>query len=49
MKEFGRLAFKDTVYINFDSNSMMADLFSYDLNVERLIMGIELFTASYIS
>lgn len=49
MKEFGRLAYKDTVYINFDSNSMMADLFSYDLNVERLIMGIELFTASYIS
>ena len=48
MKEFGRLAYKDTVYINFDSNSMMADLF-YDLNVERLIMGIELFTAAYIS
>ena len=41
-----RLAYKDTVYINFDSNSMMADLFSYDLKVERLIMGIELFTAS---
>ena len=49
MKEFGRLAYKDTVYINFDSNSMMAYLFSYDLNVERLIMGIELFSASYIS
>ena len=49
IQEFGKVAFANTVYINFDSNSMMADLFSYDLNVERLIMGIELFTASYIS
>ena len=28
MKEFGQKAYKDTVYINFDSNSRMAELFS---------------------
>lgn len=27
MKEFGKQAYADTVYINFDSNSRMADLF----------------------
>ena len=26
MKEFGRAAYADAVYINFDSNSVMADL-----------------------
>lgn len=26
MKEFGKQAYADTVYINFDSNSRMADL-----------------------
>ena len=42
MKEFGHQAYKDTFYINFDSNSRMAELFAADLNTERLIMGIEL-------
>src|SRR5574344_168101 len=42
MKEFGRLYYTDTVYINFDSNSRMAELFAGDLDTERLIMGLEL-------
>lgn len=42
MKEFGRLAYDDTAYINFDSNSAMAQLFSSDLDTERIITGIEL-------
>ena len=41
MKEFGRLYYTDTVYINFDSNSRMAELFASDLDTERLIMGLE--------
>ena len=32
MKEFGKQAYKDTVYINFDSNSRMAALFSSDFD-----------------
>ena len=43
MKEFGKKAYEDVVYINFDANSKMAELFSVDLNTERLIMGIELY------
>ena len=40
MKEFGRLYYTDTVYINFDSNSRMAELFASDwscIPVEKLI------------
>ena len=44
MKEFGSKAYADTVYINFDSNSIMADLFSSDLNTDRLIAGLELYS-----
>lgn len=49
MKEFGKIAYKDTVYINFDSNSKMADLFSSDLNIERLIMGLEIYIGRKIN
>ncbi len=48
MKEFGRLAYKDTVYINFDSNSRMAELFAVDLNTDRLILGLELYAGRKI-
>lgn len=43
MKEFGKQAYADTVYINFDSNSRMAELFASDLDTDRLIMGLELY------
>lgn len=48
MKEFGRRAYADTVYINFDANSRMAELFASDLNTDRLIMGIELYAGRKI-
>ena len=48
MKEFGSRAYADTVYINFDSNSRMAELVSSDLNTDRLIMGIELYAGKKI-
>lgn len=48
MKEFGRQAYADTVYINFDSNSRMAELFSSDLDTDRLIMGLELYAGRKI-
>ena len=43
MKEFGRLEYQDTAYINFDSNSRMAEIFASDLDVDRLILGLELY------
>ncbi|MGN0702332.1 MAG: ATP-binding protein [Lentihominibacter sp.] len=49
MKEFGRLYYADTVYINFDSNSRMAELFASDLNTDRLIMGLELYSGKKIN
>ncbi len=48
MKEFGRQAYADTVYINFDSNSGMAELFASDLDTDRLIMGLELYAGRKI-
>ena len=48
MKEFGKKAYKDTVYINFDSNSRMAELFSVDMNPRRIILGIELYAGRKI-
>lgn len=48
MKEFGNKAYAKTVYINFDSNSRMAELFASDLNTDRLIMGLELYAGHKI-
>ena len=49
MKEFGRQAYTDTIYINFDSNSRMAALFASDLDPARLILGLELYAGRKIS
>ena len=48
MKEFGKLCYTDTVYINFDSNTRMAELFASDLDTDRLIMGLELYSGKKI-
>lgn len=48
MKEFGRVAFEKTVYVNFDNNQRMKDLFSSDLNVERIVTGLELYSGQKI-
>lgn len=48
MKEFGKSAFDKTVYINFDNNSKMNQLFKEGYDVKRLIMGIELFAGHKI-
>lgn len=49
MKEFGKQAYTDTVYINFDSNSRMAELFASDLDTNRLIMGLALYAGRKIN
>ena len=48
MKEFGKQAYTDAIYINFDSNSRMAELFASDLDTDRLIMGLELYAGHKI-
>ena len=42
MKEFGRTQYKKTIYINFENNDLMRDLFSLDFNTNRIIEGLEL-------
>lgn len=49
MKEFGKLYFADTIYINFDSNAWLSDLFSSDLDPERLITGLEIYAGRKIN
>ncbi len=48
MKEFGRQEYADTIYVNFDANSRMAELFASDLDTDRLIMGLELYAGRKI-
>ena len=49
MKEFGRLYYEDTVYINLDSNSRMSELFASDLDTSRLLIGLELYAGRKIN
>lgn len=49
MREFGREAYSNVVYVNFDSNSQMSELFSSDLQTDRIIMGLELYSGKKIN
>lgn len=44
MREFGRSAYTQTVYINFDNNQQMKDLFDADLKIDRIIAGLEIYS-----
>ena len=48
MKKFGEQEFEDTVYISFDNNQQMKDLFEIDLKIERIITGLELYSGKKI-
>lgn len=48
MKEFSVAAYKNVVYINFDNNERMKNLFEGSLEVERLITGLELYAGHKI-
>lgn len=49
MKEFGQLCYEHTVYINFDKNETMKELFGRDLDVSRIIKGIEIVYSTKIN
>lgn len=42
MKEFGEKYYQNFAYINFDKNTRMEQLFSGDMNIERIIQGLKL-------
>ena len=49
MKEFGRVAFSKTVYVSFDNNQRMMQLFSSDLDIKRILTGLELYSSQKIN
>ena len=49
MKEFGNTAYEKTVYINFEENQRIRNLFTLDLNVERIVAGLELYSGQKIN
>ena len=44
MKYFGKEFYKNTVYINFDNNALMKDLFRKNFRIDRIITGMELYS-----
>ena len=48
MKEFGNIAYTDTVYINFENNPQMAGLFAADMKIDRIITGIGIYNGRKI-
>lgn len=48
MKEFGTREYDDMIYVSFDNNERMANLFEGSMNVERLIAGLELYAGRKI-
>jgi len=48
MREFGKAAFQNTVYVNFDNNQQMRALFSSDMRIERIVTGLELYVGHKI-
>ena len=48
MKEFGRRAFKNTIYVGFENNRQMKELFEGDMRIDRIITGLELYAGRKI-
>ena len=48
MKHFADTTYPKTVYINFDHNQTMKELFEADLRIERLLTGLELYAGHKI-
>ena len=49
MKEFGEKYYQNFAYINFERNTRMEQLFSGDMNIERIIQGLKLESGVNIS
>ena len=43
LKEFGRVAYKNTAYFNFDANPELSLVFEPDFNVERIVLALSAF------
>lgn len=48
MKEFGKLQYAETVYINFDNNERMKNVFSMDMDIKRIVSSLKIETGKKI-
>lgn len=48
MNEFGAVSYEHVVYVNFDNNERMKNLFDGNLKISRLITGLELYAGHKI-
>ena len=49
MKEFGANACTNCVYISFDNNRRMQNLFDANMDIERIVTGLELYAGHKIN
>src|SRR5574344_1541730 len=49
MKEFGRLYFKNMVYVNFEDAPELKNLFMQDLHVKRIISALQIYSDQTIT
>ena len=48
MKEFGRRYFQNVVYINFDNNPRMQQIFEQDYDIRRILLAFQVETGESI-
>lgn len=48
LKEFGRIAFRNTVYVSFDNNPALASLFRDGYNLQAILLGLQAETGELI-
>ena len=49
MKKFGETAYEKVVYVNFDNNQQMAELFETVTQTDRIVAGLELYSGRKIN
>lgn len=49
MKEFGRLYYKETIYINFDNNKQLTNVFQENINIPDIITALEIISGKKIA
>ena len=49
MKEFGRLYYKQTVYINFDNNKQLENIFQENIDIKNIIAALEIISSQKIT
>ena len=49
MKTFGKSNYQNVAYINFENNERMRNLFKEDLNIERILTGLQIESATVIN